>query len=161
MMFKNKQSGFTIVELLIVIVVIAVLASITVAVFNGIQGKAKFTKINSELLAVRKSIEMYHAENGTYPPTGTIMYQRMDGNNYIPGIVPTYAISLPKVTDTPVGWAGNDTYIYASNAAASGYMLQRLYQPTIPSNEWANVPSSMKQGANLDRYGYGKNYSGY
>ena len=159
---KRNGAGFTIVELLIVIVVIAILAAITIVAFNGLQGRSKYTKINSELVGMQKLIELYMAENGTYPPTnGTFRYQRVDGNNFIPGIVPTYAASLPKVTDTPIGGNTNDTYIYSSNAAASGYVIQRLYQPDVPVSEWANVPTVQKQGAYLDRYGYGKNQSGY
>lgn len=43
-MFKNKN-GFTIVELLIVIVVIGILAAITIVAYNGIQNRAQDTKI--------------------------------------------------------------------------------------------------------------------
>ncbi len=160
--WAQKQKGFTIVELLIVVIVVGILAAITIVAFNGIQGRAKFTKINSELIAMRESIELYYIDNGTYPPNGnTFTYQRVDGNNFIPGIVPTYASSLPKVTDTPIGGTTNDTYIYSANAAANGYVIMRLYQPSVPSSEWANAPTSMKQGAALDRYGYGKNHYGY
>jgi hypothetical protein len=111
---------------------------------------------------MRKLIEMYKADNGTYPPTAaSFKYQRIDGDKFIPGIVPTYANALPRVTDKPYGGNTNDTYIYTSNAAASGYVVQRLYQAEVPADEWAQVPASMKQGAYLDRYGYGFGMSGY
>ena len=42
MIERMKVRGFTIVELLIVIVVIAILASITIVAFNGIQARAQF-----------------------------------------------------------------------------------------------------------------------
>jgi len=47
-MVKRRQ-GFTIVELLIVIVIIAVLATVTVVAYNGMQSRAQFTRLNSEL----------------------------------------------------------------------------------------------------------------
>ena len=157
-----RSNGFTIVELLIVIVVIGILATITIVAYGNIQSKAKFNKINAELITMRKLINMYKAENGTYPSTGgTYRYQRVDGNNFIPGVVPAYANVLPKVTDTPYGGNTNDTYIYASNATATGYLIQRLYQSEVPASEWSHVPAAMKQGANLDRYGYGDNHAGY
>lgn len=63
----SSKSGFTIVELLIVIVVIGILASITVVGFNGIQDRATTTAQSMELRAWEKSYEAYRALNGTYP----------------------------------------------------------------------------------------------
>ena len=157
-----KQKGFTIVELLIVIVVIAILAAITIAAYNGIQNRATYNKINADLVNMRKLIELYKVDNGTYPFTnGSFNYQRSTGNNFIPGIVPAYTNSLPQVTSSPFGAATNDTYIYSSNSTGSGYVLQRLYQPNVPDGEWGNVPAALKQGSYTDRYGYGSNYVGY
>lgn len=49
-MFKSK-SGFTIVELLIVIVVIGTLAAISIVAYNGIQDRARNTTVENDLLA--------------------------------------------------------------------------------------------------------------
>jgi prepilin-type N-terminal cleavage/methylation domain-containing protein len=67
MKLRGRQSGFTIVELLIVIVVIAILAAITIVAYNGIQQRAKNTQTVSAANAWYKAIKMYKAENGTYP----------------------------------------------------------------------------------------------
>ncbi|MFZ1250383.1 MAG: LamG-like jellyroll fold domain-containing protein [Candidatus Microsaccharimonas sp.] len=56
---KNKQAGFTIVELLIVIVVIAILAAITIAAYNGISNRAKQSSLQSTLTNYAKKIEVY------------------------------------------------------------------------------------------------------
>ena len=40
----HKNSGFTIIELLIVIIVIAILAAITITAYNGVQAKARDAK---------------------------------------------------------------------------------------------------------------------
>jgi len=65
-----KQKGFTIVELLIVIVVIAVLAAITVVAFNGVQQRAR----NSQTIAaVKDYIKIYSAyavDYDVYPGSG-------------------------------------------------------------------------------------------
>ena len=55
---RKQQLGFTIVELLIVIVVIAILAAISIVAYNGIQNRAKVTKANSDLVTLRKAIEV-------------------------------------------------------------------------------------------------------
>jgi prepilin-type N-terminal cleavage/methylation domain-containing protein len=54
----KQQDGFTIVELLIVIVVIGILAAITIVAYNGIQERAKVQKANSDLNALVKAINV-------------------------------------------------------------------------------------------------------
>ena len=67
-MNKNIQkSGFTIVELLVVIVVIGILAAITITLYNGISNRAKIAAIESDLVVSRDKIELYKAEHGEYP----------------------------------------------------------------------------------------------
>lgn len=68
----KKQKGFTIVELLIVIVVIAILAAITIVTFQGVQARA----LDSQKAAMAKNIatalDLYFADNNRYPATGTL-----------------------------------------------------------------------------------------
>lgn len=52
----RKQSGFTIVELLIVIVVIGILAAIIIVAYNGVQSQAKMAKQQSDLANYEKAI---------------------------------------------------------------------------------------------------------
>lgn len=66
----HKQ-GFTIVELLIVIVVIGILATITVVAYNGIQGRALDSRRLSDARAIIKALEMYKINNGSYPIVAT------------------------------------------------------------------------------------------
>lgn len=58
MLTLRKQSGFTIVELLIVIVIIAVLAATSVVAYGGVQSRARNTKIDSDLALLDKAIQM-------------------------------------------------------------------------------------------------------
>lgn len=72
MMQKHaKQKGFTIVELLIVIVVIGILVAITIVAFNGIQNRATDTTIQSDLRSIGSLIGQQQAINGSYPLTLT------------------------------------------------------------------------------------------
>lgn len=59
--------GFTIVELLIVIVVIAVLASITIVAYRGIQDRAKTSAVSAAVNNITKKITLYKAEHDSYP----------------------------------------------------------------------------------------------
>ena len=72
---NKKAHGFTIVELLIVIVVIAILAAISIAAYTNIQQRAKNTAIINAASQSLKMIEAYIAANGDYPmksSTGTV-----------------------------------------------------------------------------------------
>ena len=62
-----KSKGFTIVELLIVIVVIAILAAITIVAYNGIQQRAHTSSAKTAASSLRKKIEAYAAFNNAYP----------------------------------------------------------------------------------------------
>ena len=63
----TKLQGFTIVDLLIVIVVIAILATISIAAYTNIQQRAKNTAIINAASQSLKMIEAYVAEYGEYP----------------------------------------------------------------------------------------------
>ena len=64
----TKRSGFTIVELLIVVVVIAILAAITIVAYNGIQNRTHDSAIQAELRSFgQKATAYYHENNNTFP----------------------------------------------------------------------------------------------
>ena len=149
-----KQKGFTIVELLIVIVVIGLLAAITMVAYGNIQGRASISKVQNDLRSIQKLLEMYKTDNGVYPNTivsgsRTWFYQwntgANGGDNFVPGIVPQYAATLPK--------ARAGTYIY--NSDGTNYKIMR--HQSIPPGEWSQVPADMIDSAGStyqDRYGY-------
>lgn len=63
----RAERGFTIVELLIVIVVIGILAAIVIVAYNGIQDRAKNTKYQTDAAALQKGAEAVNADLGAYP----------------------------------------------------------------------------------------------
>lgn len=68
----HSNDGFTIVELLIVIVVIGVLATITIIAFNGVQQRALVSSVSSGLSQAKKKLEVYKVQEGAYPAAGSL-----------------------------------------------------------------------------------------
>lgn len=66
---KTKPLGFTIVELLIVIVIIGILAAITIVSYIGISKKATEASLTSDLDGAKRQLELYKTEHETYPTT--------------------------------------------------------------------------------------------
>lgn len=60
---KRYQSGFTIVELLIVIVVIGILAAITIVAYNGVQARARVAQKETDIRTLQVKLEAYRSTN--------------------------------------------------------------------------------------------------
>lgn len=78
-LFKSRQTGFTIVELLIVIVIISVLATIVGATFQGLQQRARNTARVQTANAIRKNILLYQAVHGKSALYGMLLPGSGDG----------------------------------------------------------------------------------
>lgn len=64
---KLKQRGFTIIELLIVIIVIGILALLVYSSFNNVTRDARNRERETDIKAIHSSLEAYYAQAGNYP----------------------------------------------------------------------------------------------
>ncbi|HZL07986.1 MAG TPA: prepilin-type N-terminal cleavage/methylation domain-containing protein [Candidatus Dormibacteraeota bacterium] len=64
---KKRNQGFTIVELLIVIVVIGILALLVITTYSGIQAKARNSKRQTDIQSLQTQLEAFFSQNGYYP----------------------------------------------------------------------------------------------
>ena len=78
---RISRSGFTIVELLIVIVVIAILAAISIVAYNGIQERARSSAASSAASQAAKKLALYQVDNGSYPATGNLSSAGISNSN--------------------------------------------------------------------------------
>lgn len=64
---STSDKGFTLVELLIVIVILGILATVTVFAVQGITTRGKEATCDADYKTYETAIQAYYAQNGTYP----------------------------------------------------------------------------------------------
>lgn len=115
---NRNAHGFTLVELLIVIVVVAVLASISVVAYNGIQNRSYDSAIQSDLRAAMQLLEEYRVDNDRYP-TGPLYNDYQDNLRDVPMKLSTQAYSPTRLNGNN---ATNVLYL-DENTSGSNYAI--------------------------------------
>ncbi len=110
-MKKKKNSGFTLMELLIVIAILGLLATIGLGSFRSSQIKGRDAQRKSDLAQIQKALEMYYNDYGSYPeslPEGGSSWQDEKGTLYMKEVPKD-----PKNFDYCYEKSGNWYYLYA------------------------------------------------
>ncbi|HTE57227.1 MAG TPA: type II secretion system protein [Verrucomicrobiae bacterium] len=119
MTLQRKNEGFTIVELLIVIVVIGILAALVVTTFTGIQQRARNTERETDIKAIHGQLEAYYAQNGSYPAMSDVNNAGWRSTN-MKGLDPE-ALKDPKGSAQTLATAASSTaYGYAPLSTTDG-----------------------------------------
>lgn len=118
MISLNKKSrGFTIVELLIVIVVIGILAALVIVTYNGIQQKARDTERKTDIKALQGHLEAYWADNAKYPTLTDVNDATFRSNNFKGLDAAAYADPKNPGSQLLCGTATSSCYGYAVTPA--------------------------------------------
>lgn len=145
-----KKKGFTLVELMVVIVIMGVLVSIGTFAFQSSQKKSRDSRRKSDLDQITKALEMYNTDVGNYPAGGaaatadagkiigcgdTVKVACNWGEGFVNTTKATYMVKLPKDP------AENRTYYY--ERVGNGYRLYARLEniedtaiPTAGSKEY-------------------------
>jgi prepilin-type N-terminal cleavage/methylation domain-containing protein len=115
---KNKSKGFTIVELLIVIVVIGILATLVIVTFTGIQQKARNSQRQTDINAVDSHVEAFYAQYGFYPSQADLATTSFQ-TTYLKGLDPEALRDPKQATGGTIGVAAG-TAQYSYVAAGTG-----------------------------------------
>ncbi len=151
MRWGNKQ-GFTIVELLIVVVVIAILAAITIVSYNGITARSKQAMYASDAGMLAKKAEQYKTLNSVYPPMGTLgdvaNFGAASSASALPSSISTISMTyalLPSVDYDSIMEQLNSSvkYYYVSPCTTPGYTGITIAYPDPVSK----TVKYLKQGA--------------
>lgn len=152
---KRAQSGFTIVELLIVIVIIGILAAITIVAYNGIQNRARVSTVSSALSQANKKLATYAVDGNGYPAnlatidinnTGDVAYQYSFNNSVSPA---TYCVTA---TSGAISYKSSSTSPAPASGGCAGHgvggvaaITNRILNPSFEAgnaNNGGNITAS-------------------
>ena len=128
----RKESGFTIIELLIVIAIIGILATLVLTNFQGAQAKGRDTVRKNDINSLYQKLEEYYNEKGSYPDTNlsATLFPGIDAgalgdasNNTIQNTF-TSAVTPSMVTLTKSTPGGSSEYLYAAYGNGTGGCTQ-------------------------------------
>lgn len=86
---KQSQQGFTLIEIIVVVVIIGILATLIAPKFLGRTDDARITKAKNDIKALESALELYKLDNYTYPTTD----QGLEA-----------LVTLPTATPQPANW---------------------------------------------------------
>lgn len=129
-----KRDGFTLVEILVILSVIALLTAITLAVLPGIFGNAAKSRATAEIRAMETALESFKTEMGNYPPGNASGY---NPSAYVPAATSLFTNLCGRnaFSDTPtgrsymefkrnqLGTSGTFSYVQDPYGYAYGYCL--------------------------------------
>lgn len=146
---NSKRRGFTIVELLIVIVVIGILAAITIVAYGGIQSRARDSARKADISTLKKALEIYKLDNGRFPAAtssqpvyGGWELSTDTAGTFIEGLKP----SISKVPIDPLNSMGTPKYVYwyyrysagsfgCSSSLGGFYVLRVQFESSAPPSQ--------------------------
>jgi general secretion pathway protein G len=116
---RRSQEGFTLIELMVVILIIGLLATIVVQNLKGATDKAKRIKAQADISAFKTALDRYYLDNGAYPSSdqGLAALVSAPQNGKVPADYPSGGY-IEQIPNEPWG----NPYVYQSDG--DNYVLK-------------------------------------
>lgn len=131
---EASQRGFTLVELMVVVAIIALLAAIVIPNFVHARAQASVSQTEANMKQIATALEVYYTDHQDYPATGTVVKPELFGGT-----------TNPYLTITPVNAIGRQQYTYGYVPTANG--VPPSYTLSDPSKYDPTTLSNLTQGA--------------
>lgn len=113
---RTGRHGFTLVEMLLVLVILATLAAIVIPKLAGRSQQAKETKAIADIAALKTAINSYEVDTGSFPPSNSGFSALLEQPANVQGWQGPYLDNLPIDP-----WGQAYTYVYPGKLKPSGY----------------------------------------
>lgn len=143
----EQKRGFTLIEILIVVAIIAILASVILVGLGPTQSLGRDARRVSDLHEVQNGLELYYNAEGQYPVPAS--------NGAWSGLGTALTTAVPSITSIPSDPSSGKSYSYGTDAKGVGYILQATME-NLTGGPWAgyNPPASSYISAEtVDYYG--------
>jgi prepilin-type N-terminal cleavage/methylation domain-containing protein len=80
---RNRQSGFTLIELMVVVLIIGLISSIAIPMFDRALKKARRTATGASFTELHKAMARYYADNGEFPTLDPATFEPLVAGGYL------------------------------------------------------------------------------
>ncbi len=119
-MKKNNQKGFTLLELLIVVAIIGLLASLILVGLTAFRTRGRDARRIADIKQVQNGLEVYYTKNLRYPCNSNYA-GALDSWEGLTTILTTGGVGISQIPQDPLGQ--NNSYGYATDESCQSYVI--------------------------------------